>query len=123
MMPGKNLTAIKFLRTGREELNEAETELGGGYSAIIYTTPRPYTNQTYPTEATLRVTAPKTKTESKSKLAPDDLLIFKARKMREKYDTSGTESVAVAATALNQISEFLWKMTGTIKEALAKTAP
>ena len=123
MMPRKNLTTIKFLRTGHEELEEAETELEGGYSAIVYTTPRPYTNQTYLTEATLRVTTPKTKTESKSRLDQDDLLIFKSRKMREKYDTSEHGPAETAATALSQISEFLGRMTGALKETLAKTAP
>ena len=123
MMPGKNLTTIKFLRTGHEELEEAETEVGGGYSAIVYTTPRPYTNQTYLTEATLRVTTPETKAKSKSRLDQDDLLIFKSRKMREKYYTSEHGPTETAATALSQISEFLGRMTGALKETLAKTAP
>ncbi len=128
-MSGTNTTTVKFLRTGYEEQLEAVTRTGNSYSAIVYTTlqPRtdePYTDQNHIKEAILRTTTPSEARKPYRKLDQDkDFWIFTLGHQELRNQTHKNPEAEWQTEVLNRLFGFFGSLTKPIDQALEKASP
>jgi hypothetical protein len=129
MMSGTNTTTVKFLRTGYEEQLEAVTRTGNSYSAIVYTTPQPrtdepYTDQNHIKEAILRTTTPSEARKPYRKLDQDkDFWIFTLGHQELRNQTHKNPEAEWQTEVLNRLFGFFGSLTKPIGQALEKASP